>query len=67
LLGLKALNHIYYPKIPYITTWWALYMVANGFDDPNRSIYHVRTLTLAFVEFRGCLLGLKALRPYILP
>ena len=42
-------------------------MVANGFDDPNRSIYHVRTLTLAFVEFGGCLLGLKALRPYILP
>jgi hypothetical protein len=23
---------------------WALYMLANGFDDPNRSIYHVMTL-----------------------
>ena len=31
----RPLDHIYYPKIPYITTWGALYMVANGFDDPT--------------------------------
>ena len=67
MLGLKALNHIYYPKIPYIATWWALYMVANSVDDPNRSIFHVRTLKKVLVELGGCLLCLKALRPYILP
>ena len=59
---------MYYHKIPYITTLGGegVYKVANGFDDPNRSIYHVRTLTKVFVEFGGCLLGLKALKPYIL-
>jgi hypothetical protein len=58
-LVLKTLNHIYYLKIPYITTWGALYMGGSGMDDPNMSIYHIRTLTKVFVEFGGCTLVLK--------
>jgi hypothetical protein len=30
-------------------------------DDPNMSIYHMRTLTKVFVEFGGCTLVLKTL------
>ena len=54
-LGLKTLNPYMVPWW-HITTWWALYMVASGMDDLNRSIYHVRTLTKVFVEFGGCTL-----------
>jgi hypothetical protein len=28
-------------------------------DDPNMSIYHIRTLTKVFVVFGGCTLVLK--------
>ena len=38
MLKKSPLNHIYYLKIPYITTWGALYMVARGMDDPSMSI-----------------------------
>ena len=52
-LGLKTLKPYMAPWW-HITTWWALYMVASGMDDLNRSLYHVRTLTKVFVEFKGC-------------
>jgi hypothetical protein len=60
-LLLQTFNHIYYLKIPYITTWGALYMGGSGMDDPNMFIYHIRILTKVFVEFGGCTLVLKTL------
>ena len=65
-LGLKSLK-LYMVPWWHITTWWALYMVASGFDDLNRAIYHLRTLTKVFSEFEGCTLGIKSLKPYMVP
>jgi hypothetical protein len=36
-------------------------MVGIGMDDPDMSIYPMRTLTKVFIEFAGCTLVLKTL------
>ena len=53
----ESLNHMYYLKIPYNTTW--------GMHDANLFIYHIRTLTTRLIKFGRGIWMLESIKQYI--